>query len=420
MRFSLWNVIVDIMCILRYRMKLILKDPITILVLGISAILFAVMVRSLAISAEDLSSLPIGLIDYDNSESSRELISGLKKVETLRLVEGTEKDLHKQLLDEMITSIFVIEKGYEDHLKSGDLKKMISMYYKEDNKSAPILADIVAGEIIYPAGLYKSYRYYDKLTFSGDKLSLEEYSEFMQKYIASTDDFNFAFQMIYENPVKAESPVKPVSNSILYNQFIIGILGIMIAFIAMFILSQTVSERENGVEERLKVTGFHILKKDIGNLLSLLIVETFLSLVFTGLIISQMKLSDPGIGLSVFLLMLLNSVVLSAIMLLLTKLIHRILPYQICGSAFILLSGGLGFYNLLSGFYKGFIHDLVKIIPNSWFIKGFTDIIVYGSGGGYLKDGHRILFIMAVVAIALMTAVDMAGGLYVRKRRTAY
>lgn len=420
MRSSLQRTISDVFFIFRYRMLLIMKDPVTVLVLCISSILFAFMAGSLSVSSESLSALPIGVIDYDNSPSSGQLISGLQKSATLRVVQGTEEELHKQLMDEMITSYFVIEEGYGENLKKSNMQKLVGMYYKEDNKAATIIADIVAGEIVYPASLYKAFRYYDRLPYTGEKLSMAEYEEYMNRFVESSEIFDFAFQLRYQNPVSSQQPDNSLSNSVLYDQLIIGILGMMIAFIAMFLNSHTVTEKENGVDLRLKITGLHSLKKDIGNLCALLLWEGMLSLVFSGVIIRHVAVADGKLWLGIWLLMLLNSIVLTVVMLLMTKLIHRMLPYQLVCSGFILLTGGLGFYQLLTGLYRSLIGDLVKIIPNSWFIKGFTDIIVYGGKDGYLKEGHRILLIMAIVAVLLMVVVDMYQELLLRRTRRKF
>jgi ABC-2 type transport system permease protein len=388
-------------------MKLVWKDLITMLVLFISIVLFGLMIGTLAVSAQDLSSLPIGIVDKDQSGSSRELVSGLQKSETLRIVEDSEKALQKLLLDEMITSIFVIEKGYEADLKAGRLKDIITMYYKEENKSASILADIVAGEIIYPASLYKSYGYYEQLPYEGQKRTLKQYEEYMDRLVGSSPDFDFAFHIIYLNPEKAGIPNERLSNTVLYNQFIFGLLGIMMAFIAMFILSQTVNEKENKVEVRLKASGFHILTRDLGNISALTAWEGLLSVILTGLIASRIRTADIKLWLSAFSLLLLNAVAIGMAMLLAAKLIRRIPVYQVFCSAFILLTGGLGFYHLLSGFYQGFIDHVVKFIPNSWFIQGFTDIIIYGGRGGYIKEGHRMLMVMDIALIFLVAGVDL-------------
>lgn len=417
MRSRFLSSLSDIFTVFSLRMKLIYKDMITILVLCTSVLLFGLLIRSLTVSAGDLSSLPIGIVDKDESNSSRELIAALSKTKTLRINEDSQNKLEKLLLNEMITSVFIIEKGYEKKLKSGKLKNIITMYYKEDNKSASILADIVAGEIIYPAGLYKCFHYYEQLPVENQKRSLEQYKDYMDQLLGSSSDFDFAFQIIYQNPDNTKAPEEPLSNSVLYNQFIFGILGIMMAFIAMFILSQTVHEKNGGVEARFKSSGFHILKRDYGNMSALMVCEGFISVIFTALVIHQLKATDIKLWSSAYLLLLLNAAAIAMVMLLVGKLIRRMPVYQVFSSALILLTGGLGFYHLLSGFYQGFIDDMVKFIPNSWFIQGFTDIIIYGSNGGYLKEGHHVLIIMDIVLLILVTSIDLFQGMNLMHNR---
>jgi ABC-2 type transport system permease protein len=407
MRSDRGGFITDILYLFLLRMKLILKDVITVAVLFVSVVIFALIVRSMTVSAEDLSSLPIGVVDLDHTKSSGDLVSGLKKVETLRIMEGSKEKLQKLLMDEMIQSLFIIEQGYEEKLKSGELDEIITMLYKKDNKSASILSDIVAGEIVYPASQYTGYRYYETIAYEGKKLSEAQYLNYINELVKDSGDFNFAFQLNYKNPGEQASSENSISNSVLYNQFIFGILGILIAFIAMFILSQTVREKEMGVEVRLKVSRFGILKRDFGNLSALLIWEGALSLLFTVLIFGQLHSKDLGLWMSAYLLLMLNALVLGLVMLLLTKVIRKMLVYQIFGSVVILLTGGVGFYYLLTGFYQGIMENSIKIIPNSWFIMGFTDIIVNGRKGGYLKEGHEVLLIMAVVLILLVIGIDL-------------
>jgi ABC-2 type transport system permease protein len=231
-----------------------------------------------------MSSLPVGVVDYDKSDSSKQLVLSLQKVETLRIAVKSEPELQKLLMDEVITSIFIIEKGYEDKLKAGDLKKIITMYYKEDNKSASILSDIIAGEMIYPVCFYKSLRYYRQLPFDGSMLTDLQYEEYMEKLLESSKDFDFAFRTIYEAPGKKMAAGQQLSNSVLYNQLIFGILGIFIAFIAMFLMSGTVLEKEMGVEVRLRISRFHIVKRDFGNIIVLLVTEGVLAILFSWLI----------------------------------------------------------------------------------------------------------------------------------------
>lgn len=410
--------IYDVFILFLFRIKLLLKDVTTLVVLGLLMLVFSLMIMSMTKSAEDLSSIPVGIIDNDESNSSKELIEKLNGAKSLRYVEKSEGELNKLLMDEMIYAIVVIEKGYEDGLKQGELKNAITMYYKKDNKSASIISDIVAGEIVYPLCLNKCFRYYENIEFTGTKFSFQQYEEYMNKLIGNSNDFDFAFQLIYSNPKNNIVTEDSVSNSVLYNQLIFGILGILIAFVSMFILSQSVREKEIGVEDRLKISNFHILKRDIANILAMLAIEGLLALVFIGLIFHQLGIDNIGLWISGYFLLLLNALVLGGVMQLIAKTVKRIHLYQVFCSVMILLTGGLGFYYLLNSFYQGISENMIKIIPNSWFIKGFTDIIIYGSEGGYLKESHRILLIMATLLLILIVMIDLLQSFYFNKYRT--
>jgi hypothetical protein len=83
------------------------------------------------------------------------------------------------------------------------------------------------------------------------------------------------------------------------------------------------------------------------------------------------------------------------------------ISYQIICTIVILATGGLGFYSLISGLYESNLNICLKFIPNSWFIMGFTDIIIYGSRGGYLNEGHRMLLVMSAVVLILYIGIDL-------------
>jgi ABC-2 type transport system permease protein len=240
-----------ILTILIYRMKLIGKDKATRIILLASVLLFAWMVFSLSVSAGDQSSLPVGIVDNDVSQSSMDLITRLENSASLKVIIGSEKVLNKKLLDEMIISYFVIDNGYEKKIKAGDLDGIITAYFKSDNKAASIISDIVAGEMMYPVCYYKALNLYKQIDFEGVKHTDARYSDYISSLLRNSKDFDFAFHMNYINPGKSEVSGEALDNSVLYQQLVFGILGILNAFISMFVLSQTVTEKENGVEIRL-------------------------------------------------------------------------------------------------------------------------------------------------------------------------
>lgn len=403
--------------IFQYRMKLIGKDTATRVILLGSILVFAWMIFSLSVSANEQSALPVGIIDRDLSESSENLIARLDRVSTLKVIRGSEKELNKKLLDEMIMSYFIIEDGYEEKIQSGDVTGIIDAYFKSDNKAASIITDVIAGEIMYPICYYKAWNLYRKLDFEGTKHTQTEYSDYIGSLQKNSPDFDFAFDMNYIGPDQSVVSKDALDNSILYQQLVFGILGILMAFIAMFVLSGTVQEKEIGVAKRFKLTGFYPLRRDMGNFLALILLEAFVSAIFSVMIFTKYRSVDFKLIASAYLLLMQNAIVLGGIFLLLAKLIKSMVVYQLVTSLLILATGGIGFFHLLTGFYSNPVATLVKFIPNSWFIQGFTDIIIYGNTGSYLKEGHRVLFLMAGSVIILLIAVDLLSRLTVGRSR---
>ncbi len=395
----------DIIYIFLLRMKLIGKDRITLTVLLSSLLMFSILIQTLSSTAEEHSAIPIGLVDLDNSEESLSFAERVSKVSSLRIVEETEEKLHSLLLDELIYAIFVIDEGFEEKLHKGNPKDLVSVYFIGKHRSTAILSDILAGEMMYPITLYKSIRYYEGIEYEGQKLSEDEYKSYIVQLLKGSTDFDFAFDISYERPQDSISDNLQISNTILYNQLIFGILGILAALIAMFIISVRIREKELGVEERLRISRFSMLQRDLGSVLSLLLIEGCLAFIFASLILLQLGIWKPLIIVSSLLLIMEFSLVMGCIFIIVSNLVKSIITYQMIGSILILITGGLGFYQMLNGFRPTATSKVLNFIPNCWFIQGFTDIIVYGNKQGILLKAHEMLAILAAVLIGLIISV---------------
>jgi hypothetical protein len=99
--------------------------------------------------------------------------------------------------------------------------------------------------------------------------------------------------------------------------------------------------------------------------------------------------------------MILFSIVIGLWFILLSKLIHKVVKYQFVGAFSIVLFGILGFLNRLDGFIDSNLLNISKLIPNSWFIQGFTDIILNGSLQYIPYVSFGILIITAICIFGL-------------------
>jgi ABC-2 type transport system permease protein len=402
-RTRIINGIADIYWMFYQRCKLIIKDKTIIVILGISVLASVLLIHMLIAAGTKQSALSIGIVDYDRSRGSKQLMEGIKKVNMLNVVEKNEEELKKLLLDEIIMAYFVIKDDYYDKLLMGNVKESITMYYVQDNKAASVISDIVAGEMMYSVCYYKAFCLYEQIAYHGNKHTDVQYKDYMEKLFDKSEDFDFAFQINYVNSKGALAKKDTLNNSVIYNQLIFGILGIFIALTAMFFMAQAVIDKETGVEDRLIIMSISNEKQALGNYMAFLFAEGIIISLFTVLIMLHLHIEDLKLWGSTYLLFFLYAMVNGSIFLLLSKWIKNMMVYQLTVSISILFTGGLGFFALLSGIQTGYFQYLIKIIPNNWFILGFTDIIIYGSEGGYIKQGHCILLIMVFVLSIINT-----------------
>ncbi len=381
-------------------MKLIFHDKMTCIILTFSLLLFLFIINSLSFGAQERSNLPIGLLNLDHSESAEQLVESMKKVSTLYIYEGDMGSLNKLLIEEQIGAFFVIEEGYEKSIQSGQTSELITMYYTKNNENAKIISDIFAGEMLYKINLYKGYNVYKSIQKDTQSFSEQEYMEYAQAQTESTE-FDFAFNISLVNVVRNQEIGDNLSNSVIYQQIIWGILGMLLSFVAMFMAMGIVLDKEMGLDKRIGISFLKTSVIDVSYLSTMITVLSFFSLLLCLVIGGKIQHFTFLKGCSLYLLMLLFSLVIGLWFIMLGKVIRQAGKYQIIGAVSILIFGFLGFCNIIEGFVSNNLLNISKITPNNWFIQGFTDIILFESLQDIPFFAHVKLAITAVCLILL-------------------
>ncbi len=367
-----------------FRMKAIFRDKLTCIIIVLSVLVFLFIVNQLSLNARERSSIPIGLLNSDQSESANQLAGDIKEIPAFYVYEGTEKELKGLLYKEQIHAFFVIEEGYEKWIQTGKTDELITMYYLADNKTVKILSDIFAGEMLYKICLYKGYNLYHSLpepenggTAGSNRNKGYSENEYMDyaKSLTALSDFDFAFDISMIN-VENQGTQTKLDNSVIYLQVIWGILGMLLSFMAMLMTAGIVLEKEAGMAGRIKISLLRPFFIDLSHLGAALTVQGFLAILLC--IILGRKLPDFTFrqGGALFLSMMLFSLVMGLWFLFLGKFISRPGIYQLIGIFSILLFGLLGFLDLTAELMDIKLLNISKIIPNCWFIDEFTDIIL--------------------------------------------
>ncbi|WFR59842.1 ABC transporter permease [Anaerocolumna sp. AGMB13025] len=368
------------------RLKTIFDHKLTSILMVVSVISFLFVINTLSFHAKERSSVPVGIVNLDTSQSADDVVEAIKKVPAFYVYEGKEKELKDLLYKEEIRAYFIIREGYEKSIRNGKTDELITMYYLEGDESAKILSDLIAGEMLYKICLYKGYNLYKALPFGSkslgasgslnrkEELSEQEYMEYANSLLTSPD-FDFAFDIRMVDSSNQDS-AGSIGNSILYLQAVWGITAMLLSFMAMLLTAVTVYEKEQGIRQRVKITLNKHYYMDVNHF-----TVTFCLLSIITLLLSLgLFFQVPGLGLAgackIFFLSELFLAVMILWFLLLGNLTVRTVRYQLLGVFSVLIFGFLGFFSLAAGFFDNKLLNISKIIPNCWFIKEFTVIIL--------------------------------------------
>jgi hypothetical protein len=270
----------------------------------------------------------------------------MKQVPSLYVYEEDETSLKKLLHSEQLSAIFVIEEGYEKAIQAGKTDELITMFYLKNNGTVKIISDIFAGEMLYKIGLYKGYNLYKALPFSrvdestdseegelvSHRFSEHEYLEYAQGLTKSTD-FDFGFDISMINVERNKEISDKLNNSVIYQQIIWGILGMLLSFIAMIMATGIVIDKEIGLDKRIGISLLRTRKVDFSHLGAMLTVLSIFSLILCILVGSKVPDFNLLIGASLYLLMLLFSLVMGLWFVLLGKVIRKVGKYQYIGKS---------------------------------------------------------------------------------------
>lgn len=354
------------------RLKLIVRDKVTIVLFGITVVLFLFMGNVLFHSAGDKSRIPVGITDEDHSKVSGDLIKRIKQVNGLKVIEGTGEELNKELENQKIEGIFIIKEGYEKKIKGGHMLDLVTFSYVKENTMAALLPDIFAGEMLYDICLSKGMNLYYNLeegVMVKERIyTQEEYIGYIGK-LAENPEFAFTFQI--------ETLIKNIpDNSIIYVQITFGILGILLAFIILFMSSNSMIDKESGIGARLRTTLIKNPSKIAGDILAVMGINSILNIGFTGIVCWTFKtLSIREMG-SVYLLLWAYTLAYTLLFCALSHICKHITSFQTAGSFLVILGGFAGFLHIVEGLLPMQFLKFLELLPNSWFIKRITDIIV--------------------------------------------
>jgi len=380
--------------------KLMVSNKMTLLVFALAMISTCFLLLILNEGAEGKSNIPIGIVNLDimdqtdeskhskvdsldSKESklskeetrySRELLEGLAKVEAISVRVGTFDELYLELMEGKIFGLFVINQGYEEGLLKGDFKNLITVYQGAESKTAKLLKDIVAGEMMYRVCLTRGITLYDGLRpGESRKFTSEEYEAYANT-LKDSEQFDFKFDTNYVNTKEDKLSLDALNNQLLYRQMIGAIFALLLSFVILFAGTYLPLERGHGMNLRCKLSSMNIYASMLGNLGAILCLVTLLCLTFSGIL--SFYVGELSIFLPVLKVCYEYTIMIGVFVLLLGRIANNIFAYQFIGATFILLLGAGGMCSIVDEIMQT-TSNLFRFLPNSWFIHEIADIILH-------------------------------------------
>ena len=363
-----------LLSLIKVNLKNIASNYIGIISFCVITLLLSIVCSGLIRDYEKKSSIPIGIVDLDNSTLSKTVVDRLSALTSVVLQPGTEEEQMNNLRKERIYAYFVINNGFEESVNHYEFSKLVKMVYLGQNQYASILSDLFAQamikDIVIKEGelLHKTFPQYDNLVYSID------YNKFIDTEYENQEEafaFKYKFYNITEDGAQSANDI---ANNIISTELFLALSSVFLAFFIMQVI--TSMDKSLIVEKRTRLSTISSWTMELADHITLILIESVMAMLVVWYLVTQ--LSIP-ISTHLFYLISLVSSFMLAVTLLFTCLRRHILSkigYQFVGFLIILSLGSISILGILGQFQSETVSQIVKKIPNYWFIGGITDIIL--------------------------------------------
>lgn len=372
-----------IIAICLFELKRTLKKPSIYLLMFAMPLIFTFLFGSLFGGNSD-QTIHIGVVDEDKTDLSSQLITQLKTNELVTYHVGTESEITDLLSQQEIQGAFIIKEGFAEQLIQQQ-KPEIAFQHLPSSTIAPIVKQMMNGAV-NKMGLQISSAQV------GSQYSGESWDELYLQLTRGSEN-QLALTKVSTNDA---------SNGNVLNRMAYSSAGFSIMFVMMMMLSVTgilIEARNMGIWSRLFITPTTRFQVMFGYFLSFFTIgwiQFFLLMVMSSLIF-DVEWGNP-FGLFVLISALLLAVV--GLGLAIAAFAKTSEQQNAIGTLIIVSTCMLGGVYWPTNITPDFMQTLANFVPQSWAIKGFTELIV---GGGAVGDILTPVFILLGFAILFFT-----------------
>lgn len=386
----------DTLNIFILRMKMIFKSLAVIIAFLISIVITGVLVNSFLEASEEKSSIPIGVIDKDNTQRSQVVIDSLKQLNSVYVFEDDDMEtLVRKLTDNDVYVIVQINDGFEKFVKEDTGEKLITVYYAKGNKNMSLISDIILSQVIdeicYNA-CYKAYTKYDEYELESEE-EFREYTDYIyEKYDGL---INFDFEIL--NVEKNKDVTENITNGLLYRLVLIGIITILISFIILFASNAIISDKTYNTDKRIDISPISLFAKNTGDLLALFTTGEIYVIFASLMMFSKLELNSLKHMIVMLITFSIFTLVTSVLFMIITVFIRESVMLQIIGALIVCLCGITGAMEIISVAITKFMRKLANLSPNVFVVRIYNKLIVLSD----CKEQFKGFVIFSLIMILL-------------------
>ena len=386
------------------RFRIMARNRLFILLCIVLPLLFSVMVNRIFAKSSLYDSVPIAVIDLDNSVLSQRVMGDIKKNPTIDMQVIAEGEIEEYISKEKVQAVYVFEQGMEASIKAGEYDEIISVYIVPGSLTAMGISDIIAGEIIPAICEYKVINTAQKLLPEEEKGRIVE--GISSRIEALQLDKNFEMPVI----VDMRTPLTDKSAAIEEDKNVFSTsigLGLIIIFSTLFMLTGSsiiIKERESKVRSRIKTAGVTPLKLLAADLLSLTSAGILIILLqFIMMYTVFKKVSVQGLIIA-FLVMIVYALTAASMLILFSAIFKKHISFQSFMPIVILLMGILSGCIWSLEMMPTAIGRFALFMPSYWAHSGLSEIILYQ---GSIQTIMMNLVMLFTIAATLSTPAYM-------------
>lgn len=383
--------------IIYYKLKMMVSDKVFFAAMIIIPV-FITLATGYALRHEKMGTIPLVIVNEDKTEDAGLLIKRLSEKKGLDIQLADKKEAAQKLKEKKVEMVFVIKKGFQKKLMSGDNTKIIDFIKTPGSYSADFTAEIAAGEVMR---LYSNYLAANWIVKQYDKLGLKKGNNLFNEVAHYTDSFwqpeplmrMEYYEMNGEKDTRVEKYNMPAATA--------TSTGIIMVFIMMYIMfssSWLIEERRNGTLKRL-VAGMNALFNSyIANIFVLFISGMAHILIFA-LVIRIIFGVELFTGVMSYIVMSAYLLSVISISMLLSSLLKTPAQLQSTAPVLALMTGFIGgcFWNFVNIPQR--IQYLARLTPQGWALEAVNSLIV---NPGDINNIIFPLFILLLIPLILL------------------